>query len=121
MRTIPILLLALIFVSCGQKEVSYREQVQPILTARCVPCHGPDLAYDKIHLGSFQELMSSRTRSGKQPLVTAGNLQESRLYVLASTSQSEFRMPPDTAHKTPLPKEELALLSRWILQGAKDN
>jgi len=121
MRSIPILLLALILVSCGQKEVSYREQIQPILTARCVTCHGPDIAYDKIRLGSFEELMNSRTRSGKQPLVTAGNLQESRLYVLASTSQSEFRMPPDTAHKPPLPKEELALLSRWILQGAKDN
>ena len=121
MRSIPILLVAIVLAGCGQKEVSYRENIQPILTARCVPCHGPDIAFDKIHLASYQELMASRTRSGKQPLVTPGKLEESRLYVLASTSQSEFRMPPDTAHKTPLPKEELALLSKWIMQGAKDN
>ena len=116
-----ILLVALILVGCGQKPVSYRDQIQPILTARCVPCHGLDVARAKIKLGSYPELMNSKTRSGKQPLVTAGSLEESRLYVLCSTVQSQFRMPPDTSHKTPLPKEELALLSKWIMQGAKDN
>jgi hypothetical protein len=72
-------------------------------------------------MGSYQELMNSKTRSGKQPLVIPGNLDESRLYVLCSTMQLQFRMPPDTSHKTPLPKEELVLLSKWIMQGAKDN
>jgi len=121
MRSFQILFLALILVGCGQKPVSYRDQVQPILTARCVSCHGPNVSRAKIMMGSYQELMNSKTRSGKQPLVIPGNLDESRLYVLCSTMQLQFRMPPDTSHKTPLPKEELVLLSKWIMQGAKDN
>lgn len=121
MRTMLIGLLALVLAGCGQKEVSYRDKIQPILTERCVPCHGPEIAYDKIRLGSYQELMESRSRSGHQPLVTPGNLEESRLYVLCSTIQKQFRMPPDTSHKVPLPNEELVLLSKWIMQGAKDN
>lgn len=121
MRSFPFLLIALVLAGCGQKQVSYRDQIQPILTARCVPCHGPEIARAKIAMGSYQELMNSKARSGKQPLVTPGKLEESRLYILCSTNQSDFRMPPDTSHKTPLPKEELVLLGKWILQGAKDN
>lgn len=121
MRPSHVLLIAVILAGCGGKEVSYREKIQPILTERCVSCHGPNLAYDKIRLGSYRELMDSKTRSGKQPLVTPGNLQESRLYILCSTVQKQFRMPPDTSHKVPLPNEELRLLSKWIMEGAKDN
>jgi hypothetical protein len=121
MRSFQILLLALIIVGCGQKPVSYRDQIQPILTARCVTCHGSDVPRAKIVLASYQELMNSKTKSGKQPLVTPGNLEESRLYVLCSTIQSQFRMPPDTSHTTPLPNKDLVLLSKWIMQGAKDN
>jgi hypothetical protein len=121
MRSLSILVIVAMLIGCGQKPVSYREQIQPILTARCVSCHGPELARDKIRMESYQELMNSKTRSGKQPLVTPGNLEQSRLYVLCSTTQPQFRMPPDTSHRTPLPKEELVLLSRWIMQGAKEN
>ena len=121
MRSIPVLLLALILAGCGQKEVSYKDKIQPILTARCVSCHGPNLAYDKVLLSSYQEVMSSKARSGKQPIVTPGNLEESRLYVLCATLQKQFRMPPDTSHNIALPNEELVLISKWIIQGAKDN
>jgi hypothetical protein len=121
MRLLIGLMIVLLLCGCGDKSVSYRGQIQPILSARCVPCHGPDLARDKIQMESYQALMASKTRSGKQPLVIAGSLEQSRLYVLCSTAQPEFRMPPDSSHKTPLPKEELVLLSRWILQGAKEN
>jgi hypothetical protein len=121
MRSVLILLVAFLLAGCGKKEVSYREKIQPILTARCVPCHGPNLAYDKVLLSSYQEVMNSKARSGKQPIVTPGNLEESRLYVLCATLQKQFRMPPDTSHNIPLPNEDLVLISKWIMQGAKDN
>ena len=121
MRSSLILLAAFILMSCGQKQVSYREKIQPILAERCVSCHGPDLARAKVSVASYQELMKSKTKSGRQPLVTPGNLEESWLYTLCSTVQPQYRMPPDTSHKVPLPKEELALLQSWIMQGARDN
>lgn len=124
MRATCILLLACIFLGCGQKgpqPVSFREQIQPILNNRCVRCHGAEKAIGKIALTSYENLMSSRTVSGKKPLVIPGNASESWLYILSATNQPHFRMPPDTSSITPLPKSELDILAKWIMQGAKND
>jgi hypothetical protein len=121
MRSFVCLLLSFIVLSCGQKPVSYRDQIQPILNTRCVKCHGTEMTLGKISLTSFESLMSSRTISGKQPLVYPASPSESRLYILCATNQAHFRMPPDTSAITPLPGPELELLAKWITQGAKNN
>ena len=114
--------LILVFVAgCGKKSVSFKEQIQPIFNARCVRCHGGDVARGKIVMTSYAAFMASHTVSGKEPLVIAGNPYESRLYILCSTNQPHFRMPPDTSAVTPLAPEELDLLRHWITEGAKDN
>jgi hypothetical protein len=66
-------------------------------------------------------VMSARTPRGKKLLVMPGDATESWLYILSGTDQLHFRMPPDTSHATPLPKEEVSMIGKWILQGAKDN
>lgn len=121
--TLLIVAIALLLPGCGRKEqpVSFREQVQPVLQARCVSCHGADNAAGKIVLTSYESVMASRTVKGKQPIVVPENLPESWLYVLAGTDQPHFRMPPDTSRATPLPKGEVELLGKWITQGAKNN
>ena len=101
--------------------MSYREQIQPILSDRCVRCHGTETSRGKIVLTSYETLMSSRTVSGKRPLVVSGNISESWLYILSATTQPHFRMPPDTSSVTPLPKKDLDLIGKWILQGAPNN
>ena len=124
MRPLCILLLTGFLVGCGQKgptPVSFRSQIQPILKDRCASCHGTDKALGKIVLTSYESVMNSRTVPGKKPLVVSGNPSESWLYILCATSQQHFRMPPDTSRVTPLPKQELELLAKWIMQGAKDD
>lgn len=124
MRLLCALLLGLLFFSCGKKDqqpVSFREQIQPILQSRCVKCHGDENAAGKIVLTSYKAVVNSRTLKGKKPLVVSENLSESWLYILSGTDQPHFRMPPDTSHITPLPADELQILGRWIMQGAKDN
>jgi hypothetical protein len=121
MRQFGCLLLACIVFGCGQKPVSYRDQIQPVLNTRCVKCHGGEMTLGKISLTSYESLMSSKTISGKQPLVYPGSPTESRLYILCATNQAHFRMPPDTSAITPLPGPELELLAKWITQGAKNN
>ena len=121
MRTLSIMLLVLFAAGCGQKTVSFREQIQPILNARCTQCHGQDRSVGKIVLTSYEGFMNSRTISGKEALVVAGEPYKSRLYILCETNQPHFRMPPDTSSVTPLPPGELDLLRHWITQGAKDN
>lgn len=121
MRILIVVLIAVLLVGCGHKTVSYREQIQPILNARCTKCHATETRRVKIVLTSYDDFMNSRTVSGKEPLVVPENPYQSRLYILCSTSQAHFRMPPDTSSITPLPTEELDLVRKWILQGAKNN
>ena len=121
MRPVAILLLAVILVGCARKPVSFREQIQPILNSRCTKCHGTEARYGKIVLTSYDSLMSSRTKSGKEPLATAGSPGQSRMYILCATKQSHFRMLPDTSNVTPLPPAELELLGKWISQGMQNN
>jgi len=121
MRSLILILLSCLIAGCGQKVVSYHNDIQPILDKRCVQCHGTETAQGKIALTSFDHLMNSRTVKGKNALVVPSNPAESWLYTLAATDQPHFRMPPDTSKFTPLPKEEIDLIGRWIMQGAKDN
>lgn len=121
MRTLPFVLLVLFVAGCGQKPVSFREQILPILNVRCTQCHGAGRTVGKIDLTSFESFANSRTISGKEPLVVAGEPYKSRLYILCETSQPHFKMPPDTSSVTPLAPAELELLRHWIAQGAKNN
>ena len=116
-----VILLVLALIGCGQKPVSYHTQIQPILNNRCVSCHGAEKPAARIVLTSYEGLMSSTATKWKKPIVVAGNLAESWVYLRGGTDQPHFRMPPDTLSMTPLSKEEVELLGKWILQGAKNN
>jgi hypothetical protein len=116
------MIIAVVVAGCGKKPISFKEQIQPILNARCTRCHGAEIARGKIDMSSYARFMNSHTVSGKEPLVVAGSPYQSRLYILCETNQPHFRMPPDTSRNTaPLPPSELELLRHWIAEGAKDN
>jgi hypothetical protein len=120
-RLAAIVIAVVLIAGCGRKSVSFREQIQPILNAKCIQCHGTEISRGKIDMSSYASFMNSRTVSGKEPLVLPGNPYQSRLYILCETNQPHFRMPPDTSGITPLPAAELDLLRHWIIEGAKDN
>jgi uncharacterized membrane protein len=118
------MLIACLLIGCGKKApepVSYGTQIQPILNKRCVACHGTQEAEGGIRVDSYENLMNSRILPSKKPLVIPQNHLKSWLYILCSTDQPHYRMPPDTMQLTPLPKEELELIANWIMQGAKEN
>jgi hypothetical protein len=121
-RYITLLSIVVLMAGCGKKPVSFKEQIQPILNARCTQCHGTDIHRGRIAMASYASFMNSHTVSGKEPLVIPGSPYQSRLYILCETNQPHFRMPPDTSKTvTPLPPAELELLRHWIAEGAKDN
>ncbi len=124
MRFMGILVVVVLLAGCGQKApvpVSFREQIQPILNDRCIRCHGGEQTLGKVVLTSYDDVMTSRTHPGKKRLVVPDTLRESWLYLLCATDQPHYRMPPDTSNITPLPQNELDLIARWIMQGAKNN
>ena len=90
----------------------FEKDVRPLLVKRCYECHGPEA---KRLEGNF--LMTSRENVLKGgdngPAVVPGNLEES-LLIDAINYGEFFEMPP----KGKLPKEEIALLTRWVEMGA---
>lgn len=124
MKIIPCLCLAFVLSACsgtGSHAISYRESIQPLLSARCAGCHGDVKPRGKINLTSYDQVITARSVSGRAPVVVPGSPNESKLFILCATDQAHFRMPPDTSRTPPLALADLEHLRDWIKQGARDN
>ncbi|QEH34431.1 Planctomycete cytochrome C [Aquisphaera giovannonii] len=100
--------LGLMLAAARAEEVpSLGRQVMPLLTSRCVKCHGPAVQKNGLNLATPRGL----ARGGKDGSpVVAGRPDESPLWEAVSTDA----MPP----KEPLSPDEKAVLRRWIEAGA---
>lgn len=123
MRPLSLLLLMMLFAECSKdkKPVSYQTDIQPVITTHCIQCHGDAKAYRKIKMTTYDEVINAKIRSTGTPIVIPGQVTKSWLYILASTKQEHFRMPPDTSGMQPFTEEEIKLLARWIEEGAQNN
>ena len=99
--------------SGGEAEVSFKDQVAPILVQRCLACHGPKKALAKFRLDTFARLMAE-SDAGKA--IEPGKPDESLFLDLIVLSEPTGRMPKDA---DPLPEAEVQVLRRWIEQGAR--
>ncbi len=93
--------------------VSFRQHIAPLLQRRCVGCHGEDSAKGGYRLDSFTRL--SKSGESELPPLVAGQAKESELYRLLVETNAPDRMPQKAE---PLPAHEIALVERWIAQGA---
>ena len=95
-------------------KVSFSRDVAPILVKRCEACHGARNAENSYRLDSFQRLLQAG--DNEVDPVTPGDPDESDLFRLVSSDDVDERMPKDG---DPLGEDELALIRRWIEQGAE--
>ena len=95
------------------KPVDYSRDVQPILTAHCYACHGPDEGKRK---GKFR--LDVRDATVKKA-VTPGDASHSPLITRVTTTDSDRVMPPPDSKKDRLSAAQVEVLRRWIDQGAK--
>jgi WD40 repeat protein len=93
--------------------VSFYRQVRPILQRSCTGCHQPAKSGGKLVLTSFVG-----TKAGGEQGVgfEAGKPEESLLVEFISGDK-----PAMPKNAPPLPREQVALISRWISEGAKDD
>lgn len=90
------------------------QDVQHLLTATCVRCHGPARQENGLRLDHGAAILQGGDNG---PAVIAGNARESLLIqVVRGTSDSASRMPPQG---DPLQESQIALLERWIDGGAR--
>jgi hypothetical protein len=108
-------------VSSLPAEVSFNEHIQPILSEYCYHCHGPDsktrepkdapLRLDQVE-GAFA------VRDDGRPVIIKGKPDESSLMKRLHAADPDMIMPPPKSHKI-LKPGEIALIERWIEQGAE--
>ena len=106
--------LALIGAACQADPIpDFARDIQPILQARCVACHGPKLQMHGLRL----DRRSSAFKGGESgaPAVVPGNSAASLMIRYVSGLDANVVMPPAGARLT---AEQIALLRAWIDGGA---
>ena len=101
------------------RDVSYAEDVAPILQAHCVQCHvpgQPGAEATGLLLDSHAGLLEGATTG---PVIKPGNARTSSLYILVSASDNlTVNMPHGM---DPLDDEQIETIRAWIDNGAVDN
>jgi hypothetical protein len=117
-----ILLLAAIVLpawaeSTAPKPISFSHQVRPIISDKCFKCHGPDAENNKseFRLDTFENATADL---GGYAGIVPGNPKASRLIQTIHSKDLEDVMPPPEAKMT-LTEKEKAILTQWIVEGAK--
>jgi hypothetical protein len=109
-------LLALLLFAVGSDEpgeVDFGRDVQPILSKRCFVCHGPDEGTREAKLRlDLPEIVDS-----ERGILAAGRPLDSEL-ILRITSEFEDELMPPLEEGEPLTEEEIAILTRWVAEGA---
>lgn len=120
----PTMLLA----GCGQGEVSYADDIEPIIKKSCISCHsgsGEGASVSEYLMTDYANVMQG-TKFGA--VVVPGSRMSSSLYlVVAGKTAPEIRMPPHNdeafakGRGVMLSAETIEKIGLWIDQGAKNN
>ena len=97
----------------GQRPVSFRADVQPILDAKCVSCHPASYPYLDLRAGrAWAQLV-------RVPAATASAYER----VIPGNPELSYLLihPPDPSRKHLLSGAERDTIAEWIRQGAPDN
>ncbi len=99
-------------------EISFNFDIRPILSNNCYVCHGPDSSTRQADFRlDLRDSATKRLDDGSKA-ISPGNWKKSVLISRVTSSDLEFMMPPPEMKRF-LSEREIALLKRWIDQGAK--
>lgn len=98
-------------------QVSFSRDIQPILSEHCNQCHGVDENTREASLRLDIRDHALEGGDSGEPAIVPGNLDASELmYRITSSDEGEVMPPPD--FEKPLSKDQVALLTKWIEEGA---
>jgi len=113
-----LVILSLVLAGC-KKQVSFSENVMPILEAKCLACHtegGEGFKATGFSMASYEQLMKG-TRDG--PVIEPGYSYFSTLQIVVEHRADPSASMPKNSAKLSGP--EIQLIGEWIDQGAKNN
>jgi hypothetical protein len=97
-------------------RIDFQREIRPILSDNCFLCHGPDSDSRMAGLRLDRPEAALAARPHGAPVVP-GNSAASLLYQRISNPDPNIRMPPAASRRSLTPAQ-IALLKRWIDQGA---
>ena len=122
------ILFAFIYIS-GEKSgnfnkpdaISYNFQVRPILSDKCYACHGPDANKREagLRLDIEEEAYKALKDNPEAHAIVPGKPNLSEVYLRVSTTDTAVRMPPASSNLPTLTEDEVAIIKKWIEEGAK--
>lgn len=97
--------------------VEFNRDIRPLLAENCFFCHGPDKNKRKadLRLDTAEGLVG---KEGMKGTAVPGKPDESELFRRITSNDPEMKMPPHDSGKS-LTARDIALLKKWIEQGAK--
>ncbi len=99
-------------------KISFNEHVRPVLAENCLRCHGLDSAARKADLRLDRPESAFAKRANGKPVIVAGDPAASAFLRRITSHDPDERMPPPKSRKS-LKPAEIALLERWIREGAE--
>jgi hypothetical protein len=99
------------------ERIEFNRDVRPILADKCFACHGPDSAKREagLRLDTFEGAAAKRDSGAA---IVPRQVEASQLWQRVIHTDNDLRMPPDSTGKSLEPRQ-LAVLKRWIEQGAE--
>ncbi|MBL8816027.1 MAG: DUF1553 domain-containing protein [Planctomyces sp.] len=99
------------------QEIDFNRDIRPILSNKCFACHGPDKSKQEAGLRLDQQDIATRVLESGHTAIVPRSPSESELIARVTHTDADLRMPPAKFGK-PLSESEVAVLSKWIEQGA---
>ncbi len=104
--------------------LSFNEHIQPILSANCYHCHGPDSGTrepkdNPLRLDTKSGAFAKR--SNGKPVIIKGDPDSSYLIQLIESKDPQLVMPlhpTRSPHGKIMPPSDIALIRRWVKEGA---
>ena len=97
----------------SSEPVSFYRQVRPVLQRHCTGCHQPAKQGGKLVLTSYEDLKKGGEGGAS---FEPGDADSSNLIAYISGDDPEMPKNAD-----PLPASDVALIARWVKEGAKDD
>ena len=100
----------------AETPVDFVRQIQPILSEKCIICHGQDRHSREAEL-RLDIRDKAIARSEAEIAIIPGNADQSEMVLRIESDDPDMVMPPPD-HGEPLTDEQRKLIRRWINEGA---
>jgi hypothetical protein len=104
--------------TAAAERVRFNDQIRPLLSDRCNACHGPDEKRREADLRLDTRAGAIGDPQGTHAIIP-GRPDDSPLWQRITSTDPDVQMPPPTAKKPRFTAAELALIRRWIEEGAE--